>query len=128
METPAQTYLTDRKRVAYYGSAKTGTTQHWKVTISSVALVVLMPLFVFTFGAILGAPWDEVVAYYSRPFPALVAVLTLLVGGWHLARGMQVLIEDYSRGMTRKALIIATTCLSYGLALAGVYALARLAL
>ena len=128
MKSAAQTFLTDRKRVAYYGSAKTGTAQHWQVTISSVALVVLIPLFIFTFGAVLGAPWEEVVAYYSRPFPALVAVLTFVVSGFHLARGTQVLIEDYSRGMTRKVLIIATTCLSYGLALAGVYALARLAL
>lgn len=128
METPAQTFLTDRKRVEGFGSAHSGTSQHWRVTISSVALVVLVPLFVFTFGAILGAPYAEVVAYYSRPFPALVAALTLTVGWWHFAKGVHVLITDYTRGFTRKASIAVTHIISYAAALACLYALARLAL
>jgi succinate dehydrogenase / fumarate reductase membrane anchor subunit len=121
-------YITDRKRVAGYGAAGTGTEHFWKVTISSVALVLLVPLFVFTFGFAVGQPWEEVVAYYSRPFPALVAALTLSVGWWHFAKGAHVLITDYTRGMTRKALIIAVHIVSYAAALAGLYALARLAL
>ncbi len=128
METPAQTFLTDRKRVDGYGSAHTGTAQHWRVTMSSVALVLLVPLFLFTFGAIIGAPYEEAVAYYSRPFPAIVAALTFAVGWWHFAKGAQVLITDYARGMTRKALIIAVHVVAYGAALACLYALARLAL
>ena len=121
-------YLTDRKRVSGLGSARSGTTHHWHQTLLSAALVVLVPLFVFTFGAVLGAPWEEVVAYYARPFPALVAVLTLTVGWVHFAKGVQVLLEDYVRGFPRKAGIVATTCLSYAAAIACVYALARLAL
>ncbi|MCK0168146.1 succinate dehydrogenase, hydrophobic membrane anchor protein [Jannaschia sp. S6380] len=128
MKSAAQTFLTDRKRVDLYGSAHTGTAQHWRVTISSVALVILVPLFVFTFGAALGEPWPEVVAYYSRPFPAIVAALTLAVGWWHFAKGVHVLITDYSRGMTRKVLIVVTHIISYAAAAACLYALARLAL
>ena len=128
MQTPAATFLTDRKRVQGYGSAHTGTTQHWRVTISSVALVILVPLFVFTFGPILGAPYEEVVAYYTRPFPAIVAALTAAVGWWHFAKGAQVLITDYSRGLTRKGLVIGAHLVSYAAALACLYALARLAL
>ena len=121
-------YLTDRKRVSGLGAAGAGTTHHWHQTILSAALVILVPLFLFTFGAILGAPWEEVVIYYSRPFPALVALLTLIVGWVHFAKGVQVLIEDYVGGTARKALIVATTCLSYAAALACAYALVRLAL
>lgn len=121
-------YLTDRKRVSGLGAAGSGTTHHWHQTILSAALVILVPLFIFTFGAILGAPWEEVVAYYSRPWPALIAILTLVVGWIHFAKGVQVLIEDYVHGIARKVAIIATTCLSYAAALACVYALARLAL
>ena len=121
-------YLTDRKRVSGLGSAGSGTTHHWHQTVLSVGLVILVPLFVFTFGAILGAPFEEVVAYYSRPWPALIAILTLVVGWIHFAKGVQVLIEDYVHGTARKVAIIATTCLSYAAALACVYALARLAL
>ena len=121
-------YLTDRKRVSGLGSAGSGTEHHWHQTILSAALVILVPLFLFTFGVVLGAPWEEVVVYYSRPWPAFVALATLVVGWIHFAKGVQVLIEDYVQGTARKALIVATTILSYGAALASVYALARLAL
>ena len=121
-------YLTDRKRAVGLGAAGAGTEHHWHQTVLSAALVLLVPLFVFTFGAALGRPWPEVIAYYARPFPALVAVLTLTVGWVHFAKGVQVLIEDYVGGFARKALIVATTCLSYAAALACVYAIARLAL
>ncbi|WP_299650356.1 succinate dehydrogenase [uncultured Jannaschia sp.] len=128
METPAQTFLTDRKRANMYGSAHTGTTQHWRVTISSLALLIVVPLFLFTFGAILGAPYEEVVAYYTRPFPALVAAATFAIGWWHYAKGTQVLLTDYARGMTLKLLLALSHIVSFAAALACLYALARLAL
>lgn len=121
-------YMTDRKRAMGLGSAHSGTEHHWQMTISSVALIVLVPLFVFTFGAALGRGYEEAVVYYSRPFPAIVAVLTLLVGWVHFRGGVQVLIEDYSDGLTRKALILAMICVSYAAAAAGIFAIARLAL
>lgn len=121
-------FATDRKRATGMGSAKEGTHHFWNMTISSVALVFLMPLFIFTFGPMLGEPHAEVVAYFARPFPALVAALTLLVGFMHFKNGVQVLIEDYTQGMTRKVLIIATVCVSYAAAATGLFAIARIAL
>ena len=49
-------YLTDRKRAMGMGSAKSGTAHFWAMKVSSVALLILIPLFVFTFGSALGAP------------------------------------------------------------------------
>ena len=121
-------YLTDRKRVAGLGASGGGTQHHWHQTLLSAALVILVPLFLFTFGAAVGEPHLDVLAYYSSPFPALVALLTLTVGWVHFAKGVQVLIEDYVSGSARKIAIVATTCLSYAAALICVYALARLAL
>ncbi len=121
-------FLTDRKRAAGLGSAKSGTEHHWQMQISSIALLILVPLFVFTIGPVLGEDHATVVAYFARPFPALVAALTILVGFHHFRQGVQVLIEDYVHGQTRKFLIIAMVCISYGAAAAGIFALARLAL
>ncbi|MGL4280876.1 MAG: succinate dehydrogenase, hydrophobic membrane anchor protein [Albidovulum sp.] len=121
-------YLTDRKRATGLGSAKTGTEHFWHMQISAVALAILVPLFIFTFGRILGAPYEEVVAYYGRPFPAIVAGLTLVAGMTHFKNGAQVMIEDYAHGFTRKALIIGTICLSYAVMATGLFALIRLAL
>lgn len=121
-------YLTDRKRADGLGSAKTGTEHFWQMQISSVALLILVPLFVFTIGPILGAPHAEVLAYLARPFPAIVAALTLIVGLVHFRMGAQVAIEDYTGGATRKLLIIALVCVSYGTLATGLFALVRLAL
>ena len=121
-------YLTDRKRAAGLGSAKSGTEHHSHMMISSVALVGLVPLFVFTFGRALGMGYEDALAYYARPFPAIVGILTLLVGFYHFKGGVQVLIEDYVHGFARKALIIGMTCLSYAAAAVGVFAIVRIAL
>jgi len=120
-------YVTARKRAAGLGSAKEGTHHFWNMKVSSAALVLLVPLFVFTFGPMLGAPHDDVIVYFARPFPALIAALTIVVGFLHFKNGVQVLIEDYFHGMTRKVLIIAMVCLSYAAAATGVFAVARLA-
>ena len=121
-------FLTDRKRATGMGSAKTGTQHHWQMMVSSVALLFLVPLFIFTFGPILGAPYEEVIAYYQRPFPAVVAILTLAVGFFHFRGGVQVLIEDYVHGLARKLLIIAMICLSYAAAAFAIFAIVRIAL
>lgn len=121
-------YLTDRKRADGLGSAKSGTEHFWHMQISAVALAILIPLFILTFGRILGAPYEDVVAYYSRPFPAIVAGLTLVVGMTHFKNGAQVMIEDYAHGFARKALVVGTVCLSYAVMATGLYALIRLAL
>lgn len=121
-------YLTDRKRAMGMGSAKTGTAHFWAMKVSSVALLILIPLFVFTFGPMLGEPHTDVTAYFARPFPAIVAALTIVVSFMHFKDGVQVLIEDYVHGTMQKVLILGMICLSYAAAATGVFAIARLAL
>lgn len=121
-------YLTDRKRATGLGSAKTGTDHHWYMQVSAVGLAILVPLFLFTFGRVVGADHATVTAYYARPFPAIVAGLTLWVGMLHFRHGAQMMIEDYVHGFARKALIIAVVCITYGTIATGLYALIRLAL
>lgn len=121
-------YLTDRKRADGLGSAKTGTEHYWNMQVSAVGLAILVPLFIFSFGCILGAPHAEVAAYYGRPLPAVVAALTLVIGLIHFKNGAQVMMEDYAQGFARKALVIGTLCLSYALMATGLFALIRLAL
>lgn len=121
-------YLTDRKRAVGLGSAKSGTQHFWDMKVSSVGLLILIPLFICTFGSVLGSSYEEVTAYFARPFPAIVAALTIWVGMMHFKDGAQVLIEDYVHGIWEKILIIFVICLSYALAVTGVYAIIRLAL
>ena len=121
-------YLTDRKRAVGLGSAKSGTEHHIAMSKSAVALLILMPLFVFTFGPMLGATYEEVTAYFARPFPAIVAGLAITVGFMHFKDGVQSVIEDYTHGLTRQVLIVGVICISYAAAATGLFAIARLAL
>ena len=121
-------FLTDRKRATGLGAARRGTERHWSMTISSVGLIILVPLFVFTFGAMLGRPYAEITAYYARPVPATIAALTIIVGFMHFKNGVQMLIEDYVHGLAREIAIIAMICISYGAAALAVFALVKLAL
>lgn len=121
-------YLTDRKRAEGMGSARSGTEHFWAMKVSSIALLVLIPLFMFTFGSMIGEDYETVTAYYSRPFPALVAGLTIIVSLQHFQSGAQVLIEDYVHGMARNISIILVKCLSYGAMATGVFAVAKLAI
>lgn len=121
-------YLTDRKRAEGLGTAHAGVEHFWRVKLTSVALLILVPLFVFTFGSQLGQDHASVTAYFARPFPALVAALTIVVGFKHFHDGATVMIEDYVRGSARKAALVALALISWGAAAAGLFAIARLAL
>jgi succinate dehydrogenase / fumarate reductase membrane anchor subunit len=121
-------YLTDRKRALGMGSAKSGTEHFWAMKVSSFALLILIPLFVFTFGPVLGSDHATVTAYFAQPVPALIAALTIVVSMMHFKGGVQTLIEDYVHGTAQKVSILVMICVSYAIAAAGLFAVARLAL
>ena len=121
-------YITDRKRAEGLGSAKTGTEHYWRQQVSGVALLILVPLFLFCVAGVVGETYEAVLATFARPFPAIITALTLVVSLNHFRHGAQVAIEDYAHGTTRKLLIIAVICVSYGAIAVGLFALARLAL
>ncbi len=121
-------YLTDRKRAEGRGAAGSGTEHHWAMTVSSVGLALLVPVWLYIFGSALGGTHDAVLATFARPFPAILTALVLVVGMRHFAMGATMMIEDYARGTIRKALIIGVISLSWAVAATGLFALARIAL
>jgi succinate dehydrogenase / fumarate reductase membrane anchor subunit len=121
-------YRTDRQRVEGLGSAKEGVEHFWLQRVTAVALVPLTLLFLFPFARNLGADHATVLATYGNPFNAIVAILFLLVAFRHLALGLQVVIEDYVPGAAlRTSLLLANTLLCWAFALAGVFAVAKIA-
>lgn len=120
--------MTDRKRVEGLGSARSGTDHHWKTTLTAVALLVIVPMFLFSVGPLLGNPYADVQAALGRPLPALSCALMLIVGFYHFRLGIQMVIEDYMQGTARKVAIVVMACLSYGLMALGLVSLAQIAL
>jgi succinate dehydrogenase / fumarate reductase membrane anchor subunit len=121
-------YLTDRSRVQGLGTAKEGTGHWWSQRITAIALVPLTILFIFPFVRSLGADHATVVATYSDPFHAIVAILFIAVTFYHLQQGLQVVIEDYVHGKAaRTTALLANTLLTWAFGLTGVFAVARIA-
>jgi succinate dehydrogenase / fumarate reductase, membrane anchor subunit len=121
-------YRTDRQRVHGLGTAGDGTQHWWSQRLTSIALVPLTLFFLFPFVRALGADWETVRAIYSTPLHAIVAILFLLVGFNHLHQGIQVVVEDYVHDKpVRTALLLANVFICWGLALIGVFAVARIA-
>ena len=121
-------FVTDRKRAVGLGASGHGTRHHWQMFVTSVMLCVLLPIFIFTFAVGFGGTYEEVLAYFSRPFPAIVTALTLVVGMIHLMGEAREAIEDYVGGHARHLAIIAVTGFCYTLIAAGLFALVKLAL
>ncbi|MFN4154868.1 MAG: succinate dehydrogenase, hydrophobic membrane anchor protein [Paracoccaceae bacterium] len=121
-------YITDRKRAVGKGASGTGTEHHWAMQVSAVGLALLMPVWLYVFGSALGGTQAEVVATFSRPFPAILTALLLVVGMKHFASGATMMIEDYAQGTARKVAVILVTCLAWVVAATGLFALARMAL
>ena len=120
-------FLTDRKRAVGKGASHTGTEHHWSMQVSAVGLAILVPTFIIVFGRAYGSSYEEVLATFSRPFPAILTALVLFVGMRHFSKGAQMMIEDYAQGTTRKILIMAVISLSYLLTATGLFALAKIA-
>ncbi len=121
-------YLTDRKRAIGRGAAHTGTAHHWYMQVSAFGLALIVPTFLYVFGSALGGTHEQALAVFSRPVPAIITALVLVVGMQHFRKGMQTVLEDYTKNSTRKALIMITTTLSYGLTATGLFALVKIAL
>jgi succinate dehydrogenase / fumarate reductase, membrane anchor subunit len=121
-------YLTARKRAEGQGAAGSATEHHWAMTVSSVGLALLVPVWLYIFGSALGGTREEVLATFARPFPAIVTALVLVVGMRHFAMGATIMIEDYARGTARKMLVIGAVALAWAVAATGLFALARIAL
>ncbi len=119
-------YLTDRKRATGLGSARSGTGHFWEQRVSSIALLILMPLFLFPLAYNMGDGYEAVHAAYSHPINATVAVAFMLTAFLHFFQGIQVVIEDYVHGRWELVLIIGTRLLSASFALIGTIAILKI--
>ncbi|RMH47202.1 MAG: succinate dehydrogenase, hydrophobic membrane anchor protein [Alphaproteobacteria bacterium] len=121
-------FLTDYKRVEGLGSAHDGVHHWWVQRMTAIALLVLGPLFLFRFANALGGSYEAVRATYGNWWNAFIAAAFVITAMWHLVLGLQVVIEDYTGGAVRVALLILVQLLGWALGAAGVFAVATLAI
>ncbi len=110
------------------GSAKEGVAHWWAQRVTAVALVPLMVWFTAALIAHVGASRGAVIQWFANPLVAIAMVLLLIAGLYHMALGVQAVIEDYVH--TEWIKITALICdrlAAFTLAIAGIYAVLRIA-
>ncbi|MEL6946193.1 MAG: succinate dehydrogenase, hydrophobic membrane anchor protein [Pseudomonadota bacterium] len=118
---------TPLSRVRGLGSAKDGTQHFWHQRLTAMANIPLILFFLWTIISLNGADYAQTVAYLSRPFVAIVMMMVLGAGIYHMKLGMQVIIEDYVHGGMGKALLVLNTFFSIAIAVTCGFAVLKLA-
>jgi succinate dehydrogenase / fumarate reductase membrane anchor subunit len=82
-------------RVLGLGSAKEGVEHWWMQRLTAIALVPLAIWFVVAALGMIGADRAAMVAWMHSPMAAVFAILLIVAAIYHMALGLQVVIEDY---------------------------------
>ncbi|MEL6915143.1 MAG: succinate dehydrogenase [Pseudomonadota bacterium] len=123
-----QRYLTDRKRATGLGASRNGTRHHWEMMISSMAVVIVAPVFMITFALGFQGTHEEVLAYFGSPLVAIILAVSLIVLVRHFMNEAIEAAEDYVHGIAGQLTIVGLTWASYLLIGIGLFAIARMAL
>jgi succinate dehydrogenase / fumarate reductase, membrane anchor subunit len=123
-----QNMRTPLARAIGLGSAKEGVGAWWAERVSAVALVPLTLWFAASIIAHSGSDYATFIVWLRMPLAAILMVLLLIALFYHMALGLQVVIEDYVHSATKFAAVIAVRLGCCALATAGVVAIMRIAL
>jgi len=111
------------------GSAGEGVGHWWVQRVTAVALLPLTSWFVVS---LLGQPlqsYDAMRGWLGQPWVAVLTILLVFTLAWHAKLGVQVVIEDYVHGKGAKTtLLLLSTFIHAGAAVAAVFAILRLAI
>ena len=110
------------------GSAHSGAAHFWAQRVTAVALVPLMIWLVASLVRLTGADYETASAFFAAPMGAVVALLVIGAGTFHLKLGVQVIVEDYvhSEG-TKLALLMLSNFFCVLIGVAGSFAVLKLA-
>lgn len=112
-------------RAAGLGSAKSGVGPWWRERVSAAALVPLTVWFTASLIMHMGRDYATAIAWLRTPLAAIAMVLLLIALFWHMALGLQVVIEDYVHSAKKFAALIAMRFACFALAVVGIMAVLR---
>jgi succinate dehydrogenase / fumarate reductase membrane anchor subunit len=122
-------YRTPLGRVRALGSAQEGTNHFIALRVTSVALAILLTLFLVLVVALVGEPYETVRQTLASPLAAVVMAAGVAATIVHMRLGMQVVIEDYvHEDLSKLVLLTANALFSWGVGLVCLFAILKLAL
>ena len=118
---------TSAKSVRGLGSAGTGTQHHIRQRVTALALIFLVPWFLYSIIHACKAGYEGALIWVAQPINAILLILTLSAALYHMRLGMQVVIEDYiAKSGTRQALLILNTFVVIALAAATILSVLKI--
>lgn len=124
-----QSIRTPLGKVRGLGSAKHGAGHFIALRVTSVALVVLVPWFLYSLVAAVRGGYDGALAWISDPVNAVLLLLAVGASLHHMRLGMQEVVEDYiGRKSTKFTLLILNTFICVTLFAAAAYAVLKIAI
>ncbi len=97
---------TPLSKVRGLGSAKEGTEHFWHQRMTALANVPLIIAFIVLVLANVGLDHASAKAFLGQPLVAVVMLLVVGSGVYHMKLGMQVIIEDYIHHELLKVLLL----------------------
>ena len=114
-------------KVRGLGAARSGTEHFWLSRVTSLAEIPLEIAALVIVVKLVGADYNEAVAFLGAPVTAVILLLWILNATIHMRLGMQVIIEDYVHTELLKLLaLMANTFFAVAMGLAGAYAILRI--
>ena len=109
------------------GSAQDGWRHWWVQRLTAVALMLLLPWFIWLALALIGADQFTVRATLGQPLNATLMLTFVFALFWHAQLGLQVVVEDYVHGSLELVLQIVIKFACVLAALASAIAIGRIA-
>lgn len=114
-------------RARGFGSAKAGIDEWRRERVSALALVPLTVWFAASLIVHTGSDYATFIAWLRTPIVLILMVLLLAGIFYHMALGLQVVIEDYVHSGLKILALIGMRFICAGLAAAGILATLRIA-
>ncbi|MEO8321185.1 MAG: succinate dehydrogenase, hydrophobic membrane anchor protein [Bradyrhizobium sp.] len=120
----AKSMRTPLARVRALGASHSGTAEFWRQRLTAVAMTLLVIVVVMILP---GRNQADAAQILGSPVVAIILLLFIIAGAWHMKIGMQVVIEDYVHIEKLKLVaIMANHFFSIAVALVSIYAILKL--
>lgn len=120
---------TPLSRVRGLGAAHSGVEHFWLQRVTAVALVPLVIWFIVSTLPLVGAEHAAVLAFLASPIHAVLTMLFIATGLFHMTLGVQVVIEDYIHGEAMKiALLMLNRFFAWIVGAACIFAILKIAI
>lgn len=114
-------------RIRYFGAARTGTEHVWHTRLTAIAMVPLTIGFIWLVLSLIGKDYNAVRSELASPFPAILMLLFIFAGIYHMKLGVQTILEDYVRNEPAKTVTqIANLFFAICVGLACIYSVLRI--